>query len=243
MPDPTFTIVAVDGGAASGKSSTSRGLAARLNFLYVNTGAHYRFMTWFLLEKGISHRDSEGIESALSRVKLDTKIENNSAVMLLDHERLREEDLRGPEINANVSLYAARRPVRSFLLEYQRGHAQSAREHGLSGMIMEGRDIGTVIFPDADFKFFLSASDAIREQRRAEEGLTDLVVQRDRLDSKRTTAPFIPADRSIKINTDELELNEVIDLIYGIIMTGKVPGSMLHHTNVPFPPRDSGDGD
>lgn len=239
MTDNAFKIIAVDGGAASGKSSTSRGVAQRMKFLYVNSGSHYRVMTYFLLEAGISHRDPEAIEAALKKANLDTKIEDNTSVLLLNHEKMRDEDLRSPEINANVSLYAAKRPVRNFLLEYQRSQADVARQNGYDGIIMEGRDIGTVIFPDADFKFFLSASEDIREKRRQDEGQMDLVVHRDQLDSKRTAAPFIPADRSIKINTDALQLGEVIDLVCGIIMTGKIPGIMAKHTEAPFPEGDS----
>ena len=226
MIPPDFKIVALDGGAASGKSSTSRGVARKLNFLYVNSGEFYRILTHFFLEEGTHSKNLDEIASALSRLKFESRVQDGTVVCFLDGVKPAEEDLRSSVVNANVSLYAARRPIREFLLDPLRNQAEAARQEGFNGLIMEGRDIGTVVFPDADFKFFLSASEEIREQRRQLEGQTDLVVQRDQLDSKRTTAPFVPADRSIRINTDELDLQEVIDLVSGIILTGKVPGTL-----------------
>ncbi len=236
MPDPDFKIIALDGGAASGKSSTSRGVAKRLNYLYVNSGAHYRTMTYFMLEAGINHRSDEEIQAALDKLTLSTQVEGNSSIMHINGEACAGEIITSPEINANVSLFAAKRPIRSFLLEFQRAQVEVAREHNFKGIIMEGRDIGTVIFPDANFKFFLSASAGVREERREREGQTDLVVQRDTLDAKRTTAPFVPADHSIRINTDTLDLQEVIDLVTGIILTGRVPGTI---TTQPFSKDDT----
>jgi len=231
MIDSEFKIVALDGGAASGKSSTSRGVAEKLNFLYVNSGEFYRILTYHFLDKEIHSRNLEAIEAELKKISLETRIESGSCVILLNGEKVVEEELRSAPINANVSLYAAKRPVRGFLLEPLRALAGMAKKEGFKGLIMEGRDIGTVVFPDADFKFFLSASEEIREQRRESEGQMDLVVHRDQLDSRRSAAPFVPADRSIQINTDEIGLDEVIALISGIILTGKVPGTL---TREPF---------
>ncbi len=226
MNETDFKIVALDGGAASGKSSTSRGVARKLKFLYVNSGEFYRILTHFFLEEGIHSKNFEEIASALSQLKFESRIQDGSVVCFLDGIKPAEEDLRSSAVNANVSLYAARRPIREFLLQPLREQAEAARKDGFNGLIMEGRDIGTVIFPDADFKFFLSASEEIREQRRQLEGQIDLVLHRDQLDSKRTAAPFVPADRSIRINTDELDLQEVVDLVTGIILTGRVPGTL-----------------
>lgn len=235
MTTTDFKIVALDGGAASGKSSTSRGVAEKLKYLYVNSGEFYRILTHYFLEENIQSRNVEELEEALKKVQLENRVENGRTTLLFNGESVPEEELRSPVVNANVSLYAAKRPIRNFLMEPLRSQAQVAKREGFKGLIMEGRDIGTVVFPDADFKFFLSASEQIREQRRESEGQMDLVVQRDQLDSKRSAAPFVPADRSIHINTDEIGLEEVIALVCGIIMTGKVPGTM---TKEPFPNRE-----
>ena len=225
MNDQSFRVIALDGGAASGKSSTSRGVAERMHLLYVNSGEFYRVITYHLLEEDVHSKSEEEIEAALAKVSLESKIENGGVVPVLNGKAVPTNELRSPNVNANVSLYAAKRPVRNFLTDPLRDLVETGKAEGYQGLIMEGRDIGTVIFPDADFKFFLSASEETREQRRQSEGQMDLVVQRDLLDSKRSAAPFVPADRSIRINTDELDLQEVIDLVGGIILTGKVPGA------------------
>lgn len=239
MNDQSFKVIALDGGAASGKSSTSRGVAERLKLLYVNSGEFYRVITNHLLEEDVHSKNSEGIEEALAKITLDNTVENGVVVPVLNGEPVPSEELRSPNVNANVSLYAAKRPIRNFLTQPLRALIETGKADGYQGLIMEGRDIGTVIFPDADFKFFLSASEETREQRRESEGQMDLVVQRDLLDSKRSAAPFVPADRSIHINTDELELQEVIDLVCGIILTGKVPGTA---TVDPFQGNTSNEG-
>lgn len=225
MNDHPFRVIALDGGAASGKSSTSRGVAERLHLLYVNSGEFYRAITYHCLEKDVHSKNEEEIKATLAKVSLESKIENGGVVPVLNGSVIPAEELRSPNVNANVSLYAAKRPIRNFLSDPLRDLVKTGKNQGYQGLIMEGRDIGTVIFPDADFKFFLSASEETREKRRESEGQMDLVVQRDLLDSKRSAAPFVPADRSIRINTDELELQEVIDLVCGIILTGRVPGT------------------
>jgi len=116
-----------------------------------------------------------------------------------------------------VSHFAAMPKVRDILLLYQRSHAQTARENGFAGMIMEGRDIGTVVFPDADFKFFLSADSATREARRAREGVQDSIAKRDKMDAGRKVAPLACADDAVRIDSSNLSLEEVIDKISAII--------------------------
>ncbi len=220
MSDTSFHIVAIDGGAASGKSSTSRGIAEKLNLLYVDTGSHYRMVTYHLMEEDINHHDLEAIAAGLRKVRLDTRIEGRNATMTLNGQTIPYDELRSPVINANVSLYAAKRPVRQFLLNYQRGQAEVARVNGFAGLVMEGRDIATVIFPDADFKFFLEASEDVRARRREQEGQMDLVKERDNLDSTRSSAPFVAAGDARVISTDELDLDTVIDLVCAIIRKG-----------------------
>lgn len=237
MSDLPFLIVAVDGGAASGKSTTSRAVAQRMKYLYVDSGAHYRKLTNALLEEGLSHRQRDAIRDTLPKLRLSNHLEGGESHLLINGKDYPREELRTPEMNANVSLFAAVREVRFHLLEYQRSQVAVARENGFAGLIMEGRDIGSVIFPEADFKFFLQASEEVRAKRREEEGQMDLIARRDAIDANRTTAPFVAADHSIKISTDTLNLEEVVDLIAGIIRTGRNPGSGLPDlTRAPFRP-------
>ncbi|MGA0134839.1 MAG: 3-phosphoshikimate 1-carboxyvinyltransferase, partial [Opitutales bacterium] len=166
----SFVRVAVDGGAASGKSSTSRGLAARLGLLHVDTGAHYRTVTRALLARGARPADPASVERSLAGMRATTRIVGNTARLALDGEPPADADLRTPEVNAAVSAVAALPSVRAFLLGHQRAQADAARTGGYAGVVMEGRDIGSVVMPDAEVRVFLEADAAARERRRAPAG-------------------------------------------------------------------------
>ncbi|NBB78019.1 MAG: cytidylate kinase [Verrucomicrobia bacterium] len=213
----TFKIIAMDGGAAVGKSSTSRGLAERLNLMHVDTGAHYRTLTYALLRAGADPANPEKATAALAHLKLDTALEDRSAKLSIDGTVPADADIRSPEVNAAVSGFAALPPLRTFLFEYQRSQADIARAKGFDGLIMEGRDIGSVIFPDADHRFFLHADEATRSARRAQEGQTDSIATRDQMDTTRKTAPLICPEGAIKIDTAPRTLEEVIETITRII--------------------------
>ncbi len=204
-----FLIVAVDGGAASGKSSLARALAPRFNFLHVDTGAHYRAVTLALRHAGVSPNDPTAIDAALQSLALDTRVDGRAARLALGGRVPDDADLRSPEVNANVSRFAAVPAVRRFLFDYQRGQAAFARARGFAGLVMEGRDIGSVIFPDASLRLFLTADPAKRAQRRAAEGQADAVAERDRLDSARATAPLTCPPGATVIDSSEMDLNEV----------------------------------
>ena len=127
-------------------------------------------------------------------------------------------DIRSPQVNANVSKFAAIESVREFLFNYQRSQAQVARDHAeFTGLIMEGRDIGSVIFPNADFRFFLFADEATRAARRAKDGQTDSIAERDKLDSQRKAAPLVCPEGAIRVDTGPLPLEGVVEHICGII--------------------------
>jgi len=206
-----FVVVAVDGGAASGKSSTSRELARRFNLLHVDTGAHYRAVALACHRAGIDPRDHERLELFLREMNLSSRlVGHESLVCLGSGEPPRQEDLRSEAVNAVVSGFAAEPMVREAVKAYQRGHVQLARSRGYAGLVMDGRDIGTVILPDADLKIFLIADEATRQKRRELEGASETVSDRDRKDASRATAPLKPAPDAVTIDNSHLSLEEVV---------------------------------
>ena len=213
---PTFIVIAIDGGAASGKSSTSRALSERFHLLHVDTGAHYRFVTHQLLARGISADDEAAVAAALAALPLGTRLAGRSSLIEIAGQTPGDE-IRGPLVNENVSRFAAVPAVRQFLLAYQRSQAQVAREGGFRGLIMEGRDIGSVIFPDADFRFYLQADPVERTRRRAAEGQTDAIHERDRLDASRKTAPLTLPNGATAIDSTHLTLAQVVDQLASLI--------------------------
>lgn len=209
----TFPVITVDGGAATGKSSTSRGVAAALGFLHVDTGAHYRAMTRALTRAGVNTSDPAAVEAALADRDLGTAIEGGSAHLAIDGQVPAAAELRAPEVNATVSTVAAIPAVRQALFAYQRGQARVACDAGFAGLIMEGRDIGSVIFPDARFRFFLDADPETRAARRLKDGETDAVDRRDAQDRTRKVAPLICPDGAVVIDTGSHDLDGVIAII------------------------------
>lgn len=219
MTDPSpapFLIVAIDGGAASGKSSSSRILADRFNLLHVDTGSFYRHITYELLRRGVSPQDLTALRRTLAQLAFTTRLNGRSAQMLIGGEPAGDE-IRGQSVNEHVSHYAAIPEVRSALLAYQRGQVEVARGHGFRGLVMEGRDIGSVIFPGARFRFFLHADPQERAKRRAAEGRQDSVAERDRLDSTRKTSPLTCPAGAIDIDSTHLTLEQVVEKMAALI--------------------------
>jgi cytidylate kinase len=219
MPLKEFFIVAIDGGAASGKSTTSRALSARFHLLHVDTGSFYRAITHRLLSLELDPSDGAAVQAALSNISLDTKVTDRCAEMMIDGERSGRE-IRSPEINESVSSFAALPMVRAFLLQYQRSQTQTAKDAGFAGLIMEGRDIGSVIFPEAKFRFFLQADPETRARRRADQGQTDSIDKRDRIDSQRKSSPLVCPKGAKLIDSTHLTLDQVVDKISKIIEAG-----------------------
>lgn len=210
MVSTPFIIVAIDGGAASGKSSSSRTLSERFNLLHVDTGSFYRALTAELLRRGVAATNLGGVKAALAEIRLGTRVEGRSARMEIGG-RVAGDEIRSREVNEHVSHFAAIPEVRTALLAYQRGQTAVARERGFRGLVMEGRDIGSVIFPDADFRFFLHADPEERARRRAQEGQQDAIAERDRLDSSRKTAPLACPVGAVSIDTTHLSLPAVVE--------------------------------
>lgn len=212
-----FVRVAVDGGAASGKSSTSRALAAEHGLMHVDTGAHYRSITRALLAAGASPDNPASAEAALPSLALGTRVIGRAARLALAGAVPDDAALRTPEVNAAVSRFAAMPAVRASLFDYQRSLPHIARDAGFSGIVMEGRDIGSVILPDAEVRVFLEADAAARVARRAAEGQADAVAQRDRQDASRTAAPMVCPPGATRIDNTHLALSEVVVRISALI--------------------------
>ncbi|MGH7996161.1 MAG: (d)CMP kinase [Opitutaceae bacterium] len=217
-----FLIVAIDGGAASGKSSTARALSERFGLLHADTGSYFRALTAEMLRRGVAPADAPGIRAALDGIVLATRIEGRSATMEIGGQAAGEE-IRGAEVNAAVSHFAAIPELRAKLATFERGQAGVARANGFRGLVMDGRDIGTVIFPDAAVRFFLHADPGERTRRRAREGQSDAVLERDRLDSTRATAPLICPPGAVSIDTTHRPLVEVVELMAAAVAAGIAP--------------------
>ncbi len=208
-----FIIVAIDGGAAAGKSTTARALSARFNLLHVDTGSYYRAVTAELLRLGLKTTEVEKAAAQVSQLSLGTQVDGRRASIEVAGRVVPESELRGPEVNAAVSHFAAIPEVRAALLHYQRDQARVAREQGFAGLVMEGRDIGSVIFPDADFRFFLHADPEERARRRAAEGQQDSILERDRLDSTRKASPLACPPGAVDIDSTHLGLDDVVERV------------------------------
>ena len=211
-----FIIIAIDGGAASGKSSSSKILADRFNLLHVDTGSYYRHITYELLRRGVAHTDLPALTTALGDLRFETQLNGRTAQMLIGGEPASSE-IRGQNVNDHVSHYAAIPEVRHTLLGYQRGQVEVAKAHGFRGLVMEGRDIGSVIFPAAKFRFFLHADPGERAKRRAKEGGQDSIAERDRLDSSRKASPLTCPAGAIDIDSTSLTLDQVVEKMSALI--------------------------
>lgn len=198
--------IAIDGPAASGKSTVAKLIADRLGYTFINTGAMYRAVTWYMLEQGINPADTEAVLAALPSVPLSFSKDGSRSAVLCNGQPLADE-LTRREVNEHVSTIAAIPEVRALLVERQREY--NLREP----VVMEGRDIGTVVFPDTPFKYFVTASEKVRAARRAAEGLTDSIAERDRKDSSRATAPLAQAEDALLVDTSDMAIEQVVNLI------------------------------
>ena len=213
-----FRVVAIDGGAAVGKSSVSRECSRILRYMHVDTGAHYRTVAYGLLERGADSSDVAKVSEKLGCLEIGAELEGNSAKITLGGKIVPDSEIRNERINSKVAEYASMPLVREFLKNYQRSMADFARSHGFDGMIMEGRDIGSVIFPDADTRIYLDADEQTRAARRAKEGITDSIKKRDDLDKKRKTAPLVCPEGALRIDTSRMTKDEVVERTLSAIL-------------------------
>lgn len=214
-----FRTVSIDGGAAVGKSSVSKECAAALGFMHVDTGAHYRTLAYILTENALAPESGEAeVCRALEKLEISAVLEGSSAKMAVGGAAVEDALIRTERVNACVSQFAAMPKVREFLKGYQRSMADFARKSGFGGIVMEGRDIGSVIFPDADAKIFLDADEQTRAKRRAAEGISDSISKRDALDRNRKTAPLVCPEGAVTIDTSRMTKAEVVAAAMALIV-------------------------
>jgi CMP/dCMP kinase len=201
------TVIAIDGPAASGKSSVSKALASRLGYLYVNTGSMYRAVTWLALRLGVDVGDAAAVEHLMQQAAFECVKGDGFSSFLVNGEDPADA-LVSPEVNAAVSQIATLQEVRRRLVSLQRDCALN------QPLVMEGRDIGTVVFPETPYKFYVDASAEVRAARRAGQGLQDSVNQRDAMDKTRKESPLLIAPDAQRIDTSHMSLSEVVDEIF-----------------------------
>ncbi len=213
--------IAIDGPGGSGKSSVAKSIARELGIIYVDTGALYRNIGLYMLDSGIDPKDTEAVSAALSSITLELKFENGKQIILLCGKD-RGDEIRTPEASMAASDVSAIPAVREYLLNMQRDTAKK------NSVVMDGRDIGTVILPDAEVKIFLTASPEARAKRRHAELLSrgsqisyeqvyEEMVERDRNDSTRAIAPCVPAEDAIYLDNSDLNARETMDKILEIV--------------------------
>jgi len=216
-------VVAIDGPSGSGKSSTSRGAAVRLGLRYLDTGAMFRATTWYMLQNGVDLSDPAAIAARAGEPVIESGTDPLDPTITVDGVDVATA-IRGDDVNAAVSIVSAVPEVRARLLELQR------QVIGDGGIVVEGRDIGSVVAPDADVKLFVTADASARAVRRAaEEGGSDVaatqesLLARDRIDSGRITAPLTMPEGAHHIDTTPLTLDEVIAQVVALVEAVEAP--------------------
>ncbi len=215
-----YHAIAIDGPAGAGKSTIAKALAARLHYIYIDTGAMYRAIGLFALRSGVLGEDREGVAALLPEIRLELCFQDGAQHILLNGEDV-SQAIRTPQASAYASLVSAIPAVRSFLLDYQRSFARS------NSVIMDGRDIGTVVLPQADCKIFLTAGSEARARRRfAElqakgdetpyEEVLAAIRRRDLQDSSREAAPLKAAEDAVVVDTTACTLEESIEKVYAV---------------------------
>lgn len=204
-------VVAIDGPAASGKSSVATRLAKRFGFAHVNSGAMYRAVTWEILRQQIDVSHPQSIEAAVKRMSVDSGFTEVGESFIRINSEMPDLELQTLEVNQNVSAVATVPAVRNLVNSQLRALAAQRP------IVSEGRDIGSVVFPETPHKFYLDASPEVRRRRRAGQGLQDSIDKRDQIDSSRATAPLKIAAGAHVIDTSHLTLEGVVDKVAEIL--------------------------
>ncbi|MFF2527167.1 (d)CMP kinase [Streptomyces liangshanensis] len=219
---PAAVIVAIDGPSGTGKSSTSKAVASHLGLSYLDTGAQYRAMTWWMINNGIDVSDTVAVADAAGKPVIVSGTDPAAPTITVDGE-----DASGPirtqDVTAKVSAVSAVPEVRSVVTALQRAVAAAAEK----GIVVEGRDIGTTVLPDADVKIFLTASPEARAARRSGElkgqeaadvSVTrEALIRRDAADSSRKTSPLAKAADAVEVDTTELTLQQVVECVVTLV--------------------------
>jgi len=219
-------IIAIDGYASTGKSSLAKQLSLHLNYVYVNSGSMYRAITFFALKNGLTPLNKENIDcliNLLPEIKLDYRINdlNGFSEIYLNNKNI-EAETKTLEVSEYVSLIAEISEIRKFVVKIQKSFQNR------NGLVMDGRDIGSVVFPNADLKLFLKASEQVRAKRRYDElidegykveykDVLENIINRDSKDTKRKDSPLIIAKDAVVIDNSELSINDQLDVIIKLI--------------------------
>ncbi|MFD3314165.1 (d)CMP kinase [Streptomyces sp. NPDC058656] len=212
-------IVAIDGPSGTGKSSTSKAVAAKLGLSYLDTGAQYRAITWWMVTNGIDVTDASSVAAAAGKPEIVSGTDPSAPTITVDGT-----DVAGPirtqEVTSKVSAVSAVPEVRARITELQRSIASAAGQ----GIVVEGRDIGTTVLPDADLKIFLTASPEARAARRSGElkgadvnATREALIKRDAADSSRKASPLAKADDAVEVDTSDLTLQQVIECVVTLV--------------------------
>ncbi|MDJ0464616.1 (d)CMP kinase [Streptomyces sp. H27-C3] len=219
---PAAVIVAIDGPSGTGKSSTSKAVAVAVGLSYLDTGAQYRAITWWMLNNGVDVTDADAVANASTKPVIVSGTDPAAPTITVDGV-----DASGPirtqEVTSRVSAVSAVPEVRAIITDLQRSIAKGTE----AGIVVEGRDIGTTVLPDADLKIFLTASPEARAARRSGElkgkdsadlaATREALVKRDAADSSRKTSPLAKADDAVEVDTTELTLQQVIECVVTLI--------------------------
>jgi cytidylate kinase len=211
-------VVAIDGPAGAGKSTVARTVADRAGFTLVDTGAIYRALAWASLDAGVSETDEDGLAVMAAQLRITFELDEGVNRVFLNGADVSDE-IRRPDMSMRASTVSKHPDVREALLELQRGFGE-----GEGGVVLEGRDIGTVVFPDAQVKVFLTATDEERARRRTAELITrgtpqpydEVLVEiqeRDKQDSERAAAPLKAADDARVLDSTKLSIDDVVDIV------------------------------
>lgn len=214
--------IAIDGPSSSGKSTVAQIIAKRLGITYIDTGAMYRAVTVAVLEEDININNDEEIKKLLNDIEIQFKWVNDQQHIYLGSKDVTEV-IRSTEVTSNVSAVSAIKAVRELLVELQREIASN------NSVAMDGRDIGTVVLPNADYKFFFTADARVRAQRRYEENkalgrldqtleeLTELIIKRDEYDSNREISPLKKAEDATVIDSTNMTIEEMVESVLNLI--------------------------
>ena len=228
--------IAIDGPASSGKSTVAKWLAKTLKLVYVDTGAMYRAVTLHFINHKVNLQENDQVKEFLHQCQISFKNMDSGQIILLNGQDITKE-IRSNEVNNLVSEVSALEIVRSYLVSQQQEIAQA------HSVIMDGRDIGTVVLPQADFKFYLTASPHVRAKRRylenLEKGLSNLsleeieqsIIQRDYIDSNRKHSPLVKAEDAIELDCSDLSIEETISTILKIIKKNQDEASTMNELN------------
>lgn len=237
MTDKRLINIAIDGLSGCGKSSTAKAVAARLGYTFIDTGAMYRAVTLFMIQHQIDLTDHDAVEDALASIKINFRYNETlkKSETFLNEQNV-EEEIRKLYVAERVSQVAAIKAVRVAMVEQQQAMGKQ------KGVVMDGRDIGSVVFPDAELKVFMTASTEVRAKRRqkeleekgesvALESIVKNLQERDKIDSTREESPLIKVDDAIEIDTSRMEFDEQVEKVLNLAEDASLPSWKANGSN------------